>query len=66
MPQVHGRLWAEGGARAITGEQLSARVGFVVGLLEAVGGEVGVDLGGDEIFVAEEFLHAAEVGTGIE
>jgi hypothetical protein len=43
-----------------------ARVGVVVGLFEALGGEVGVDLGGAEGLVAEQFLHAAEVGAVVE
>ena len=38
----------------------------VVGLFEAVGGEVGVDLGGDEVFVPEQFLHAAQIGAAVE
>ena len=43
-----------------------AGVGLVVGFFEAVGGDVGVDLGGDEVGVAQEFLDAAEVGAGVQ
>jgi hypothetical protein len=39
---------------------------LVVGFFEAFSGDVGVDLGGDEVGVAEEFLDAAEIGAGIE
>src|SRR5436190_12808253 len=39
---------------------------FVVGLFEAIGSDVGVDLSGDEVGVAEEFLDAAKIGAGIE
>ena len=38
---------------------LGSRVGGVVDLLHAGGGDVGVDLGGAEVSVAEEFLDAA-------
>ena len=38
----------------------------VVGLLESVSGEVCVDLGGDEVFVPEQFLHATQIGTTVE
>ena len=37
-----------------------------VGLLEAFGGEMGVDLGGDEVGVAEQFLDAAKIGPRIK
>src|SRR3989442_9190379 len=42
-------------------EALGSWMGLVVGFFEAVGGDVGVDLGGDEMGVAQEFLDAAEV-----
>jgi len=49
------------------GERLSRPgVGLVVGFFEAFGGDVGVDLGGDEMSVAEEFLDAAEVSASVE
>lgn len=37
-----------------------------VGFFEAFGGDVGINLGGDKVSVAEEFLDAAEIGAGIE
>ena len=43
-----------------------AGVGFVVDFSHVVGGDVGVDLGGDEVGVAEEFLDGAEVGAVVE
>ena len=33
------------------------------GVAEVLGGEVGVDFGGDDAAVAEHFLHGTEVGT---
>ena len=41
-------------------------MGLVVGAFEALGGEMGVNLSGGEVGVAEEFLDAAEVGPGVE
>ena len=41
-------------------------MGLVVGFFEALGGDVGVDLGRNEVGVAEKFLDAAEVGAGVE
>ena len=41
-------------------------MGPVVGLAEALPGDMGVDLGGGKGGMTEEGLHAAEVGTGIE
>ena len=41
-------------------------VGLGVGLHEAFGADVGVNLGGGEAGVAEQFLDAAQVGTGVE
>ena len=43
-----------------------AGVGSVIDLLHAGGGDVGVDLGGAEVGVAEELLDAAEVGAVVE
>ncbi len=43
-----------------------AGVVFFVDLLEAVGGDVGVDLGGGDVGVGEEFLGDAEVGAAEE
>jgi hypothetical protein len=39
---------------------------LVVDAFEAVSGDVGVDLGGDEVGVAKEFLDAAEVGSSFQ
>src|SRR5262245_21348722 len=41
-------------------------MGSLVGLAEAGGADVGVNLRGDEAFVAEQFLHAADVGPAIQ
>ena len=41
-------------------------MGRVVGFFEALNGDVGVDLRGDEVGVAEEFLDAAEIGAAIQ
>ena len=41
-------------------------MGGVVGALEAFGGQVGIDLGGDQVGVAEQFLDAAQVRAGVE
>ena len=46
--------------------RLSTRMRFVIGAFEAVGGDMGIDLRGDEMGVAKEFLYAAEIGAGIE
>ena len=43
-----------------------AGMGVVVDLFHAFGGDVGVDLGGGETGVAEEFLDAAEVCAVVE
>ncbi len=40
-------------------------MGGGVGLFQPFGGDVGIDLRADEVFVAEEFLHAAEVGATV-
>ena len=39
---------------------------LVVGLLEPLGRDMRVNLGGDEMGVAEQFLHAAQIRSGIE
>jgi hypothetical protein len=39
---------------------------LVVDFAEAAAGEVGVDLGGGEAGVAEEFLDGAQVGAGLQ
>lgn len=41
-------------------------MGLVVGALQALGGDVGIDLGGDQMGVAEHLLHRAEIGPGVE
>lgn len=41
-------------------------MGLVVGALEAFGGKMSIDLGGREVGVAEEFLHAPKVRAGVE
>jgi hypothetical protein len=41
-------------------------VSFFVNLFEPLGGDVSVDLSGDEMGVAEKFLHAAKVRPGVE
>ena len=41
-------------------------MGGIIDLLHAGGGDVGVDLGGAEVGVAEELLDAAEVGAVVE
>ena len=38
----------------------------VVGLFQAFSGEMSVNLGGDEVRMAEEFLNTAQVGAGIQ
>ena len=45
---------------------LRARVFFVVGAGEVLVVEVGVDLRGGEVFVAEQFLHATQVAGGLQ
>ena len=42
------------------------RMGGVIDFLHPLGGYVGVNLGGREAGVAEQALHAAQVGAGIE
>src|SRR5579885_3823161 len=42
------------------------RVGLLVALLKAVGRHVGVNLRGAQAAVAEQFLHAADVGAVVE
>ena len=41
-------------------------MGFVVDLLHPAGGQVRVHLRGAQALVAQQFLHAAEVGTVVE
>ena len=41
-------------------------MGLLVGRPQVRGADVGVDLGGDEAFVTEEFLHAADVGAAVQ
>ena len=41
-------------------------MGLVVGFFEAVSGDVGIDLGGDQMRVAQQFLDAAQVGARIQ
>jgi hypothetical protein len=51
-----GRRWRASGAR----------VSLAVGFLQALDGNVGVDLGGGNAGVTEQGLDAAEVGAGVE
>ena len=37
-----------------------------VDLFEAIEANLGVDLGGADVFVSEQFLHGAEVGSAAE
>ena len=39
---------------------------LVVYLLQVLGGEVGIYLGSDDVAVAEQLLHRAQVGAGVE
>ena len=41
-------------------------MGGVVYAFQALGGEVGVYLGSDQVGVPEQFLHAAQIGARIE
>ena len=43
-----------------------SRMGLVVDFAEVAPRDVGVDLGGGEAGVAEEFLDGAQVGAGLE
>ena len=45
---------------------LRPRMRGVVGPLEPFGGQVGIDLGRDQVRVAEQFLHAAQVRARVE
>src|SRR5262249_31909520 len=49
-----------------SGAGLRARVRLAVIVLQPLGGYVGVDLGGGQTAVAEQLLHATDVGAGIE
>lgn len=55
-----------GGRRRRGSRGLGSGVGGVVDFFHALGGDVGVDLGGAEAGVAEEGLDAAEVGAVVE
>jgi phosphoglycerol transferase MdoB-like AlkP superfamily enzyme len=46
--------------------ELRPGVRLVVGALETLGAEVGIDLGGDQVGVAQEFLDAAQVCAGVQ
>jgi len=61
-----GRVLGVGGRGQGDRGGIGAGVGGVVDLFHAIGGQVGVDLGGGEALVAEEFLDAAEVGAVVE
>ena len=39
---------------------------LVIGLFQALGGDVRIDLGGGQMRVPQEFLHAAQVGPGVQ
>ena len=41
-------------------------VGLLVGAPHVIGGEVSVDLGGADVGVAEQRLHAAQIGAAFE
>jgi hypothetical protein len=41
-------------------------MGLAIHALEALGREVGVDLGPGEVGVAQQFLHAPQIGPGVE
>ena len=41
-------------------------MGLVVGLREVLKVEMGIDLGGGDIDVAEQFLHRAQVRAGLQ
>ena len=41
-------------------------MGFVVRLLQALGGHVGVDLGRGQVRVPEQFLHATQIRSRIQ
>ncbi len=43
-----------------------SRMGAVVGLFKPFGGQVGIDLRGDEVCMAEQFLDAPQVGAGVQ
>ena len=45
---------------------ICSQMGSVIDLFHTGGGDVGVDLGGAQVGVAEEFLDAAEVGSVVE
>ena len=51
------------GSKAVPSSSWMRRV---VGPLEAFGGQVGIDLGRDQVGVAEQLLHAAQVRAGIQ
>ena len=43
-----------------------AGMGFFVDFLHALGADVGVNLGGAQVFMPEHLLDAAQVGSGIQ
>jgi hypothetical protein len=43
-----------------------SRMRLIVGALEAFGAHVGVDLGGDEMGMTEQLLHAPQIRAGIQ
>ena len=50
----------------ITVRLICPGMGFAVGFAESGRADVGVDLRGHQAFVAEQFLHAADVGAAVE
>ena len=55
-----------GRAQSVPLADFSAGMGFVVDVFHALGADVGVDLGRAEILVAQQFLHAAQVGAVVK
>ena len=42
------------------------RMGPVVGCPQIAGADMGIDLRGDQAFMAQQFLHTTDVGSSIE
>lgn len=59
-------LFFYGRAQSAPLADFSAGMGFVVDVFHALGADVGVDLGRAEILVAQQFLHAAQVGAVVK
>ena len=50
----------------VLGASLSSRVRLVIRFLQTLGGDVSVNLCGDKVRVAEQFLDAAQIRAGIQ